>query len=150
MIGLVIVNLGCLRTCLQNLHAWENGKIVLMGFLVLAMCIVAIVQDNGSDKVEDDYDMNVWFIGLFGVLSGFIVSLLGIGSFGRNLAASIWPWGTSSCSIIGPGLKSAIREWESDQPFLRLRHTRDRDRSYGGFRGSMVHYLFAKLKVSEV
>jgi hypothetical protein len=77
MIALIIVNLGCFRNCLQGLHAWRNGKIILMGFVVFAMCLLAIVQDNGWDKVEEDYDMNIWFFGLFGVLSGFIFSHLG-------------------------------------------------------------------------
>jgi hypothetical protein len=77
MLALTIVNLGCLRTCLQGLHAWQNGKVILMVFVLFAMSLLAIVQDNGTDKVEEDYDMNIWFFGLFGVLSGFIFSLLG-------------------------------------------------------------------------
>jgi hypothetical protein len=73
MLALIIVNLGCFRNCLQRLHAWRNGKIILMGFVVFGMCLLAIVQDNGQDTV----DMNVLFFGLFGGLVGFIFSHMG-------------------------------------------------------------------------
>ena len=77
MLSLIVVNWACIKKLMECIQVWKHGKIVLIGSLAVAVCIIAIVPDNGEAKVEEDETVNGLLMGFYGAMMGLLFSFIG-------------------------------------------------------------------------